>query len=159
MEMINPEEYTISIRRGHFEGEDCFEARVQELPDVAEYADSYEEAYQLALDTIQTTADVFAEQGKRMPAPIMPTEDYSGRVTLRLPKSLHRALALKSEYEGVSLNHLLVSVLSAFRGFDAALEEDRDGWMDIVEPPKKVATPQKAEVIPLSKYQNEASGW
>lgn len=157
--MVNPEDYTVSIRRGRFDDETCFEARVQELPDVAEYADSYEEAYQLALDTIQTTAHIFAEQGKRMPAPIVPVEDCSGRVTLRLPKTLHRGLALKAEHEGVSLNHLLVSVLSAFRGFDAALEEDRDGWMDIVEPPKKIASTQKAEIILMSKYQNEAAGW
>lgn len=78
--MVNPENCTVSIRRGRFEDEACFEARVQELPDVVEYADSYEEAYQLALDTIQTTAHIFAEQGKRMPAPIVPVENDSGQL-------------------------------------------------------------------------------
>jgi len=47
-------------------------------------------------------------------------DNFSGRVTLRLPKTLHCSLAQKADDEGVSLNHLLLSVLSAFRGFDAA---------------------------------------
>lgn len=127
--MIDATAYTISIRRAEFDGEDCYEARVKELPDLAEYADSYTEAYELALDAIETTATLLEEQGRRMPAPAIPVDDYSGRVTLRLPKTLHRSLASKADDEGISLNHLLVSVLSTFRGFDAALQEDRDNWV------------------------------
>jgi len=37
--MIDSRNYNISIRRGEFEGEVCFEARVKELPDIIEYAD------------------------------------------------------------------------------------------------------------------------
>lgn len=68
--MIDPSSYNISVRRGLFEGEQCFEARVAELPDVVEYADSYSEAYELALDAIEVTAHYFAEQGRDMPLPL-----------------------------------------------------------------------------------------
>ena len=61
--MIDPHNYNISVRRGEFEGEFCFEARVKELPDIAEYADSFEEAYALAIDSIETTMEIFAEKG------------------------------------------------------------------------------------------------
>jgi len=32
--MIDPHDYSISVRRGEFEGEICFEARIKELPDI-----------------------------------------------------------------------------------------------------------------------------
>ncbi len=117
--MIDPHAYNITVRRSEFEGEVCFEARVKELPDLAEYGDTFEEAYALAIDAIETTAEVFAEKGKPMPVPQEVADDYSGRVTLRLPKSLHRALAESAEDEGVSLNQHLVNILAYFSGFAA----------------------------------------
>lgn len=115
--MIDPYDYSISVRRGEFEGEICFEARIKELPDITEYADSFEEAYALAIDSIETTMEIFAEKGRTMPAPNIPADDFSGRVTLRLPKSLHRSLATMSDSEGVSLNQYLCNVLSYYSGF------------------------------------------
>ena len=116
---MNPHSYNISVRRANFDGDVYFEARVRELPDVAEYADSADEAYNLAIDTITTTAEIFAEKGKSMPHPYEPAEDYSGRVTLRLSKSLHRSLSEGAEQEGVSLNQHLVNVLSYASGYCA----------------------------------------
>jgi antitoxin HicB len=40
-------------------------------------------------------------------------ETYSGKLLLRMPKSLHRRLAQKSEAEGVSLNQYIVFLLSS----------------------------------------------
>ncbi len=115
--MIDPSKYTITVRKGLFDDEECFEARVAELPDVVEYADSFDEAYALAIDTIETTATIFEQQGKSMPEPFVPADDYSGRVTLRLPKSLHRALAKAANSEGVSLNQHLTNVLNYYSGY------------------------------------------
>lgn len=42
----------------------------------------------------------------------MSTTEKSGRILLRLPKSLHRALEIEAESEGVSLNSLAVAKLS-----------------------------------------------
>jgi predicted HicB family RNase H-like nuclease len=115
--MIDASKYTITVRKGLFDGEECFEARIAELPDVAEYADSFAEAYNLAIDTIETTAELLTEQGKPMPPPIIPADDYSGRVTLRLSKSLHRALAKTADDEGVSLNQHLTNILNYYAGY------------------------------------------
>ena len=38
--------------------------------------------------------------------------EYSGRFNVRLPKSLHAALASEAEAEGVSLNQLVVAKLA-----------------------------------------------
>ena len=118
--MIDASSYSIEIRKGNFEGEICFQARVKEIPYLEEYADSYEDAYALVIDSIETTAMQMAEKGKTMPEPLAMVEDYSGRVTLRLPRTLHRYLSHCAENEDVSLNALLVSVLADFRGFDVA---------------------------------------
>jgi len=39
-------------------------------------------------------------------------EEYSGKFVVRLPKSLHAALAAEAEIEGVSLNQLVVAKLA-----------------------------------------------
>ena len=43
------------------------------------------------------------ENGFSIPEPI-DDEKYSGKFVLRLPKSLHKNLAIEAEKEGVSLN-------------------------------------------------------
>ncbi|WP_406797928.1 MULTISPECIES: toxin-antitoxin system HicB family antitoxin [Brevibacillus] len=38
--------------------------------------------------------------------------DYSGKINLRVPKSLHRQLAIEAELENVSLNQYMLYKLS-----------------------------------------------
>lgn len=135
--MIEAAKYSISVRLGEFEGEQCFEARVKELHDIAEYADSWQEAYELAVDAIETTAVAFAERGRSMPEPAVSNDNYSGRVTLRIPRSLHHSLAAMADRESVSLNHLMVSVLASFRGFDAGLGDAHAEWVNAFETGEK----------------------
>lgn len=71
-----------------------------------------QEAYDLTIDTIETAAAMFAETARPFPPPASPQDEFSGRVTLRLPRSLHRALASAAEDEGVSLNQHLVTALA-----------------------------------------------
>ncbi|RZU99116.1 type II toxin-antitoxin system HicB family antitoxin [Spiribacter vilamensis] len=71
-----PHDYNITVRRMHDEDGACFEARVRELPDVAEYGETFQEAYELAIDTVETTAAALAERGKRMPAPAVVNDDH-----------------------------------------------------------------------------------
>lgn len=129
--MIDPAAYTISIRRTIIDGYTCYEARVSELPDATEYAETYEEAYSLAIETIETTAAIFQEKGKTMPAPKEISDDFSGRVTLRVPNSLHRSLADSAEMENVSLNQYLVGVLSFHTGFCHSRTFATDYWNPI----------------------------
>lgn len=161
--MIDAMAYNITVRKGHFEGEVCFEARVSELPDIAEYADTFEEAYELALDSIETTAEIFMEKGMEMPVPMVPAADFSGRVTLRLPKSLHRSLALVADQEGVSLNQHLVNVLSYFSGFGQALNATtamKSLWQTtsaVHKPAQNANSLPRLKVVRSSTPQNEAS--
>ena len=70
----------------------------------------------LVIDTIEIAATVFDEEGRSFPPPTVVQESFSGRVTLQLSKSLHRALAGSAVDEGVSLNLHLVNVLTYDQG-------------------------------------------
>lgn len=152
---IDPHAYNITIRRDSFDGDVLFEARVKELPDLAEYGETYDEAYSLAVDAIQTAAEAFAEKGRAFPVAIVPADDYSGRVTLRLPRSLHRSLAESAEAEGVSLNQHLVDVLSYYSGFAAARQkDDATPWHSIsVQPFTKPRRKPKLRIVRRDNLQ------
>ena len=131
----NPHAYNITVREFVFEGEALFEARVKELPDVREYAESAQEAYELAIDTIETGAAIFAETNRPFPPPSSPRDEFSGRVTLRLSKSMHRALASVAEDEGVSLNQQLVTALTRYLGARTAPGKDSEATPGPARPP------------------------
>lgn len=50
------------------------------------------------------------EAGKYIPEPMK--NEYSGKFNLRLPKSLHRKLAITAKQEGVSLNQMALYLIS-----------------------------------------------
>ena len=121
---MNAHSYNITIRQIEVDGQELFEARVRELPDVVDFGGTWEEAYELVVDTIETTAEAMVEQGRRMPEPAGVQDDYSGRITLRVPKTLHRRLAEQAEHESISLNQYLVSLLAYHAGTRYARETD-----------------------------------
>lgn len=59
---------------------------------------------------------VSQEMGKEIPTP-MGDEDYSGRILVRSPKSLHAQLVASADREGVSLNQLVTSLLASGVGW------------------------------------------
>ncbi|WP_295614172.1 type II toxin-antitoxin system HicB family antitoxin [Chamaesiphon sp. GL140_3_metabinner_50] len=64
---------------------------------------------------IQEARELWIETAYEMGDPIpLPNNlvEYSGKLLIRMPKSLHRDLAHKAEVEAVSLNQYISSVLS-----------------------------------------------
>ena len=116
--MIDAELYTISVRKESFDDETYYVARIAELPDVEEFGDSFMEARELAIETIVTSYELCVQENIPFPKPIefKDLDSVSGRVTLRMPKSLHAKLAQQSEKEEVSLNQYIVSNLSMAYG-------------------------------------------
>jgi len=47
--------FTIQLKFGCYEGELCWEATTVDYPDLAEYADSHDEAIELIVSAIETT--------------------------------------------------------------------------------------------------------
>lgn len=47
---------------------------------------------------------------------LLERREYSGKINLRMPKSLHHDLAHRAQQEGVSLNQLIVTSLARYVG-------------------------------------------
>jgi hypothetical protein len=123
---FDPTQYRIGIQRVLDEGESFLKATVAELPDVAVFGDDYPSVVEETLDVIQRLHAVARENGRSFPSPLATNERYSGRVTLRVPKSLHAQIADCAVSEDVSLNTWIVSVLSEKVGEHRAAMQAKD---------------------------------
>ena len=83
---IDASAYGVRIRHAEFDGEWLYEASVREFPDLTEYAETFEAAYALMMDAIATASEMLAEQGREVPPPYVPEQEFSGRVSLRVPR-------------------------------------------------------------------------
>lgn len=110
--MNQPEEYGICIRLTRQDGADLYEGRVKELPDLKVYCETYSEAYEEIVDAIGAAQQLFSEERRQFPAAEPIEEDFSGRVTLRMSKSLHRCVHLRASDDGVSLNQWVVEAIA-----------------------------------------------
>lgn len=88
-------------------------AEFPDLPGCVGAGDTAEEAVTMAMDAKKAWIEAALEEGKNVPEPKDLYEiDYSGKFTLRLPKTLHRELALQAEDEGVSLNQYILYLMA-----------------------------------------------
>ncbi|MCP4398932.1 MAG: hypothetical protein GY801_16735 [bacterium] len=67
--MIDPYEYSITIKKVSIDNERLFEATIAELPDVVEYGQTYKDVYELAIDTITTSTNMCRESDTPFPLP------------------------------------------------------------------------------------------
>ncbi|MGI6307069.1 MAG: toxin-antitoxin system HicB family antitoxin [Dethiobacteria bacterium] len=74
--------------------------------------DTAEESIRMGEDARRAWIQARYEDGLEIPEPFSSYARYSGRITLRAPKTLHRKLIEQAEKEGVSLNQYLVYLLS-----------------------------------------------
>lgn len=86
-----------------------------ELGGVSALAETPEEAIRELETVIELTLETYEKQGWALPEPVEVAE-FSGQFRLRVPKSLHAWLVRKAAQEGVSLNGLVVSLLSETQG-------------------------------------------
>ena len=73
--------------------------------------ETIESAVENARDAKRVWLEAALEEGVSIPKPDS-LEDYSGQFKLRLPRSLHRALAEHSQREGISMNQYCVYLLA-----------------------------------------------
>ena len=71
-----------------------------------EYLTAEEEASLAAAEAMDDGTTVSLDDLKRE------LEDYSGKLVLRIPRSLHKALKEAAKFEGVSLNQYMIYKLS-----------------------------------------------
>lgn len=99
--------YTVEVQKT----EDGYFAKVQELPGCMTWTEKAEELGPMIEDAMATWIADALEDGDPVPEP-RNLDDYSGKINLRIPKSLHRDLARRAEEEGVSLNQYMAISLA-----------------------------------------------
>jgi len=95
-------------------------AEIPDLPGCMSDGDTPEEAVRNVLKAQEAWLAVSRELGQNVPKPTPLFEECSGRLTLRLPRSLHRQLSLRARMEGVTLNELVLYLISRALGLGAA---------------------------------------
>jgi antitoxin HicB len=98
-------------------------ASTPELEGVAAFGSSPEEALAELLVARDLWLDEVHESGQETPAPLT-LPRYSGQFRLRIPRSLHAWLSARAETEGVSLNTVVVQILSEARGEAGTVRSD-----------------------------------
>ncbi len=109
--------YKVEITRD----EDGWFAKVIDLPGCMTWAATFEELHPMIQDAKRGWIEDALEYGDSVPEP-RTAKDFSGKVNLRMPKSLHRDLARQAEEEGVSLNQLMVSHLARGAGYNSSAD-------------------------------------
>ena len=96
--------------------EDCgFIATAPDLPGCSAFGESEAEAITELRDAIDAWIEAATAAGNPVPPPSRPSEDMqpSGKLLVRMPRSLHAALAQGAKRENVSLNYYVVYLLTS----------------------------------------------
>lgn len=87
-----------------------------DLPGCMSDGETVEEAIANGVDAVQCWLAVAKEKGREIPES-GDLENQSGKWVQRVPRSLHARLTRQAKYEHVSLNTLVISILSESLGF------------------------------------------
>ena len=81
-----------------------------DFPGITGGGDTPEEAIKIATEGFNMFVDVLEEEGKSIQT--FTHINYTGRVTLRVPKTMHMRITEMAEREGVSLNTYILDAIS-----------------------------------------------
>ena len=93
--------------------EGTFSAHILEFEGCFSSGQTAEEATRNIEEAMREWIESELEEGRDIPAPIE-GGDFAGSILLRLPKSLHKRVALRARAEGTSMNQLLVSAVASY---------------------------------------------
>jgi antitoxin HicB len=82
-----------------------------DLPGCSSDGETIEEAIQMGEDARLCWIETALEQGKEIPLPFSYIENYKGRITVRVPKTMHKDLIEEANEEGISLNQYLIYII------------------------------------------------
>ncbi len=119
---FDPDIYTITIRKEAVDGEVYYVGRVAEFSNVTAYEHSYDEALLVIRNSLCEIARRASETGRQLPTPIIEcASEPSGRLTLRMPKSLHARLNAQAQIDEMSSNQLVnLAITEYLTGTDIA---------------------------------------
>jgi predicted HicB family RNase H-like nuclease len=113
--------------------EDAYRAEILEFPGCIAVGDTDVEALQSLSEVAINWIEAALEMGQEIPQPMENPDGYSGKLVLRMPRSLHRKAAFVAQREGVSLNQFIVNSLAEQIGGKAAKPREIHTTIHIIE--------------------------
>ena len=98
----------------------AYRAEILEFPGCVAIGDTDIDALKSLSEVAESWIEAALEMGQEIPPPLESSQGYSGKLVLRMPRSLHRKAALVAQREGVSLNQLIVNGLAEHIGAKTA---------------------------------------
>jgi antitoxin HicB len=108
--------YHLSVVRDGEKQGGAWVAAVEELPGCTSRGKTPQDAVGGIEDAIGSWVSAALDEGREVPRPRSPTS-HSGRLLLRMPRTLHGELTRVAEREGISLNQFITDVLAAAVGW------------------------------------------
>lgn len=106
-------DYPFTVRPLNDEDGGGFLVEYPDLPGCVSDGETVEEAVANGSDAVRCWIQAMREAGRSVPPPSVAGDDaFSGKWQQRVPKSLHRKLVERARREGVSLNTLVIAMLS-----------------------------------------------
>lgn len=91
--------------------DDSYSGEIAEFPGCFAQGDSLVETMENLVNVADSWIEAAIEQGLPIPEPAA-AQEFSGRVALRLPKSLHKKAVEQAALDGISLNQFLVDAVA-----------------------------------------------
>lgn len=129
-----------------------------DLPGCSAFGASQQEAMAELQDAIASWIGAARAAGNPIPRPSSPSEveSYSGKILVRMPKSLHAQTAKQARNEGVSLNQYIVFLLTmttAQRTFEPVVSATRKHYSYILNEQVYMSTSLKRSYFVINKGQ------
>lgn len=83
----------------------------REFPSLSAFGESQEQAIAHIKEEVRYVISWMQEEGEIIPEPLELNE-FSGRLLVRIPKKLHKELALQAKENNVSINQFILTLLS-----------------------------------------------
>lgn len=134
--MISVKDYKVEISKLSREDGGCYLAHIPELDcygDGETVEAAMADVYAVAEDLIE----IAMEDGKEIPMPqyYRDRDEFSGRLSIRLPKTLHKQVSQRAKVEDCSINQLIATYVAmgvgdAFGRVESLIEkqEENDGY-------------------------------
>jgi antitoxin HicB len=110
-----------------------YSAEILEFPGCFAEGDTAEEALSRLEQAAASWLDAALDQGQPIPEPFT-NQGYSGRIVLRIPRSIHRQSARFAHRDDTSLNQFFLSAISARMGAEDLVEKMLDRIEDRIIP-------------------------
>lgn len=103
-------DYTVRLKKN---SDGTYFAEIEELQGCMTEGDTEEEAVRMIEDAKKAWFEIALKRNINIPEPA--SDEFSGKLNVRLPKFLHRKLNYRAKQEGVSLNTLINATLASIK--------------------------------------------